>query len=90
MAGLASSETPMDNLPQSLPEQADRFIAERLDRGDVVAVLLYGSYARGTQHEQSDVELGQLLADFYLQPVDLESKFDMAERLVDLAYEVSE
>lgn len=45
-----------DSLP-TLPEPANRFITERLDRGDVAAVLLYGSYARGTQHEQSDVDI---------------------------------
>ena len=45
-----------DSLP-TLPEPVNRFIADRLDRGDVAAVLLYGSYARGTQHEQSDVDI---------------------------------
>lgn len=40
-----------------LPQSITRFINRRVQRGDVSAVLLYGSYARGTQHEQSDVDL---------------------------------
>lgn len=40
-----------------LPDPVNRFIAQRQARGDVSAVLLYGSYARGTQHEHSDVDL---------------------------------
>lgn len=47
----------MDNSLPALPEPAHRFIANRLEHGDVAAVLLYGSYARGTQHEQSDVDI---------------------------------
>ena len=45
-----------DTLP-SLPEPVNRFIAARRERGDVSAVLPYGSYARGTPHEQSDVDI---------------------------------
>ena len=47
----------MYNPPPTLPEQVNRFVASRLDGGDVTAVLLYGSYARGTEHEQSDVDI---------------------------------
>lgn len=47
----------MENALPTLPEPVNRFIADRLERGDVAAVLLYGSYARGTQHEQSDVDI---------------------------------
>jgi len=40
-----------------LPESINRFVEQRKFRGGVSAVLLYGSYARGTQHEQSDVDI---------------------------------
>ena len=40
-----------------LPDCVTRFIAARVKLGDVSAALIYGSYARGTQHEQSDVDI---------------------------------
>ncbi len=57
MPWLASSENPMDNSLPTPPDPVNRFIVDRLERGDVAAVPLYGSYARGTQHEQSDVDI---------------------------------
>lgn len=47
----------MEETLLSLPEPLQRFVAARRERGDVSAVLLYGSYARGTPHEQSDVDI---------------------------------
>jgi len=40
-----------------LPESVNRFIEQRLIRGGISAVLLYGSYARGTQHANSDIDI---------------------------------
>lgn len=40
-----------------LPESINRFIKQRQMRGGISAVLLYGSYARGTQHANSDVDI---------------------------------
>jgi len=40
-----------------LPERVNRFIEQRKIRGGISAVLLYGSYARGTQHTNSDIDI---------------------------------
>lgn len=45
------------NRPLRLPESVDRFINQRKAKGGISAVLLYGSYARGTQHRKSDVDI---------------------------------
>jgi len=47
----------MINNTLQLPEGITNFVKLRLEKGGVSAVLLYGSYARGTQHEQSDVDI---------------------------------
>jgi len=47
----------MNNTVFHLPESIKQFISARQARGGVSAVLIYGSYARGTQHEKSDVDL---------------------------------
>jgi len=47
----------MNQSALQLPKSITRFVTRRTDGGDVSAVLLYGSYARGTQHEQSDVDI---------------------------------
>ena len=47
----------MKNRSLQLPDRVNRFIAARKEPGDVSAALIYGSYARGTQHEQSDVDI---------------------------------
>ncbi len=47
----------MNSTNFNLPESVNRFIATRLEHGDITAVLLYGSYARGTQHNHSDVDI---------------------------------
>ncbi len=47
----------MSNTKFQLPTSVNRFIATRKEQGDIAAVLLYGSYARGTQHEKSDVDI---------------------------------
>ena len=47
----------MKNRSFQLSDRVNRFIAARKELGDVSAVLIYGSYARGTQHEQSDVDI---------------------------------
>jgi len=47
----------MTILALQLPESANRFIKQRQLQGDVSAVLLYGSYARGTHHVNSDIDI---------------------------------
>ena len=47
----------MKNKSLDLPQTITRFIAARIERGDILAALLYGSYARGTQTEHSDVDI---------------------------------
>jgi len=47
----------MNDPALQLPESVNRFIKQRQMRGDISAVLLYGSYARGTQHANSDVDI---------------------------------
>jgi len=47
----------MINTVPDLPQSVKRFIELRLARDGVSAVLLYGSYARGTQHAKSDVDV---------------------------------
>lgn len=57
MPRRVSSEILVQDTLLPLPEPVNRFISARREAGDVSAVLLYGSYARGTAHEQSDVDL---------------------------------
>jgi len=47
----------MNDQAINLPESINRFIKQRKMRGGISAVLLYGSYARGTQHANSDVDI---------------------------------
>jgi len=47
----------MNTTPIPLPDRVMRFVKLRQEQGGVSAVLIYGSYARGTQHELSDVDI---------------------------------
>jgi uncharacterized protein len=51
-------------------ESAIRDFRERLERGiRVEAIVLFGSYARGTAHEWSDVDLAVISPDFEGVPI---------------------
>lgn len=54
--GIYYSRT-VDHESLDLPGAVERFVVERTELGGVSAALLYGSYARGTQHEKSDVDI---------------------------------
>ena len=57
--------------------------AKRLERGiRVEAIILYGSYARGTAYEDSDIDLAVISPDFENVPLNIRQ-----EMIADLTFE---
>ncbi len=70
---------------RDLPEVIHRFVASREEQGGLAAALLYGSFARGTAHERSDVDIIFIVDEgFASEAVTFEGKlFECLETTAD-------
>ena len=49
---------------KEIAEIVDKYIAVVKENYDVVAIILFGSYAKGTENEDSDIDIAIISSDF--------------------------
>lgn len=49
---------------KEIAEIVDKYIAVVKENYDVVAIILFGSYAKGTEHKDSDIDIAVISDDF--------------------------
>lgn len=61
----------------------DKYIAIVKENYDVVAIILFGSYAKGTEHEDSDIDIAIITDDIKTDKFDEEVKLTLLRRSID-------
>ena len=61
----------------------DQYIAIVKENYDVVAIILFGSYAKGTEHEDSDIDIAIITNDIKPDKFDEEVKLTLLRRKID-------
>ena len=61
----------------------DRYIAIVKENYDVVAIILFGSYAKGTEHKDSDIDIAVITDDIKTDIFDEEVKMTLLRRKID-------
>lgn len=61
----------------------DKYIAIVKENYDVVAIILFGSYAKGTEHEDSDIDIAVVTDDIKTDKFDEEVKLTLLRRKID-------
>lgn len=61
----------------------DKYIAIVKENYDVVAIILFGSYAKGTEHEDSDIDIAIITDDIKTDKFDEEVKLTLLRRKID-------
>ena len=60
-----------------------QYIAIVKENYDVVAIILFGSYAKGTEHEDSDIDIAIITNDIKTDKFDEEVKLTLLRRKID-------
>ena len=58
---------------KEIAEIVDKYIAVVKENYDVVAIILFGSYAKGTEHKDSDIDIAVITDDIKTDTFDEES-----------------
>lgn len=61
----------------------EKYIAIVKENYDVVAIILFGSYAKGTEHEDSDIDIAVVTDDIKTDKFDEEVKLTLLRRKID-------
>ena len=61
----------------------DKYIAIVKENYDVVAIILFGSYAKGTENEDSDIDIAVVTDDIKTDKFDEEVKLTLLRRKID-------
>lgn len=61
----------------------DKYISIVKENYDVVAIILFGSYAKGTEHEDSDIDIAIITDDIKTDKFDEEVKLTLLRRNID-------
>lgn len=61
----------------------DEYIAIVKENYDVVTIILFGSYAKGTEHEDSDIDIAIITDDIKTDKFDEEVKLTLLRRKID-------
>ena len=61
----------------------EQYIAIVKENYDVVAIILFGSYAKGTEHEDSDIDIAIITNDIKTDKFDEEVKLTLLRRKID-------
>lgn len=61
----------------------EQYIAIVKENYDVVAIILFGSYAKGTEHESSDIDIAIITDDIKTDKFDEEVKLTLLRRKID-------
>ena len=61
----------------------DKYITIVKENYDVLAIILFGSYAKGTEHEESDIDIAIITDDVKTDKFDEEVKLTLLRRKID-------
>ena len=61
----------------------DKYITIVKENYDVLAIILFGSYAKGTEHEDSDIDIAIITDDVKTDKYDEEVKLTLLRRKID-------
>ena len=68
---------------KEIADIVDKYITIVKENYDVVAIILFGSYAKGTEHEDSDIDIAVVTDDIKTDKFDEEVKLTLLRRKID-------
>lgn len=68
---------------KEIADIVNKYIAIVKENYDVVAIILFGSYAKGTEHEDSDIDIAVVTNDIKTDKFDEEVKLTLLRRKID-------
>lgn len=68
---------------KEIADIVNKYIAIVKENYNVVAVILFGSYAKGTEHEDSDIDIAIITDDIKTDIFDEEVKMTLLRRKID-------
>ncbi len=68
---------------KEIADIVDKYIAIVTENYNVVAIILFGSYAKGTQTEDSDIDIAIITDDIKTDKFDEEIKLTLLRRKID-------
>ena len=72
---------------KEIAEILDKYIAVVKENYDVVAIILFGSYAKGTEHKDSDIDIAVITDDIKTDTFDEEVKLMILRKGIDYRIE---
>ncbi len=70
-------------IKKEIADIIEKYIAIIKENYDVVAIILFGSYAKGTEHEDSDIDIAVITDDIKTDTFDEEVKMTLLRRTID-------
>ena len=70
-------------IKKEIVDIVNKYIAIVKENYDVVAIILFGSYAKGTEHEDSDIDIAVVTNDIKTDKFDEEVKLTLLRRKID-------
>lgn len=71
------------DINKEIADIVDKYIAIVKENYDVVAIILFGSYAKGTNHEDSDIDIAVVTDDIKTDKFDEEVNLTLLRRKID-------
>ena len=68
---------------KEIADIVNKYITIVKENYDVVAIILFGSYAKGTEHEDSDIDIAVVTNDIKTDKFDEEVKLTLLRRKID-------
>ena len=68
---------------KEIADIVDKYIAIVKENYDVVAIILFGSYAKGTENEDSDIDIAVVTDDIKTDKFDEEVKLTLLRRKIE-------
>lgn len=68
---------------KEIADIVNKYVAIVKENYNVVAVILFGSYAKGTEHEDSDIDIAIITDDIKTDIFDEEVKMTLLRRKID-------
>ena len=68
---------------KEIADVIDKYIAIVKENYNVVAIILFGSYAKGTEHEDSDIDIAVVTDDIKTDKFNEEVKLTLLRREID-------
>lgn len=68
---------------KEIADIVDKYIAIVKENYDLVAIILFGSYTKGTEHQDSDIDIAVVTDDIKTDKFDKEVKLTLLRRKID-------